>query len=224
MNEEEITLQQSMEEDLPSRESIAAPEEANPEGEEHAQADPCGTAEALDPWEEGGEDELEGIDPEPEEDLKDTSVSADSLPDPDYDPGAASEADATAGLDELRNELRELQAQLDTAHSLNLRIGEDLREFCRLYPDVVVGELPDSVWADARRGVPLAAAYALMERRQLLAQQQAAKANAQNQLRSTGALKGVEADYYSPDEVRTMTPRQVRENYEKIMKSMQKWK
>ncbi len=47
-----------------------------------------------------------------------------------------------------------------------------------------------------------------------------------NRLASPGTLGGsgsVQSDYYSPEDVRRMSPREVRENYEKIRNSMAKW-
>jgi hypothetical protein len=72
-------------------------------------------------------------------------------------------------------------------------------------------------------GTPLAAAYALSERRHQLEQAQAAQINHTNRMRSSGALRSTENLEFSPAEVRAMTPEEVRENLPKIMRSMQKW-
>lgn len=98
-----------------------------------------------------------------------------------------------------------------------------MEEFSALYPQVAIQSLPDSVWADVGRGIPISAAYALAERKRFCAEALAAKSNQSNKERSSGALSGTESDYFSPSEVRSMSPSEVRSNYKKIMYSMQKW-
>ena len=96
-------------------------------------------------------------------------------------------------------------------------------EFEQLYPNVSLLSLPDAVWEDVRRGVPLSAAYALSERRALRAQESATLSNHQNALRSAGSHASSESEYFSPAEVRAMSPAEVHRNYKKIMQSMSKW-
>lgn len=54
--------------------------------------------------------------------------------------------------------------------------------------------------------------------------QRIAECNETNRKMSTGSLSGVgNGGYYSPDEVRLMTPSQVRENYDDVIESMRHW-
>ena len=96
-------------------------------------------------------------------------------------------------------------------------------EFAELYPKVPLCDLPDTVWADVGRGIPVSAAYALYERRAAYTEKIAAQTNEQNRARSAGALAGGRNGFLSPAEVRAMSPAEVRKNYQTIMQSMQKW-
>ena len=126
-------------------------------------------------------------------------------------------------IDQLRREVEELRASL-AYHHLD-RAEREVRtgEFSSLYPDVTYEDLPDDVIADVRRGVPVAAAYALSERRRILREARAAEINRQNRSRSAGGLGIGETDLFSPAEVRAMTQAEVRANYDKILQSMQTW-
>ncbi|MBQ8431388.1 MAG: hypothetical protein IJX28_00740 [Clostridia bacterium] len=117
-----------------------------------------------------------------------------------------------------------MQKELDQRDALLRRMGQECEEFGVLYPEVSFATLPDSVWEDVRHGIPLAAAYALAERRRSHTAQSALQSNQQNATRSAGALEGTQADYFSPAEVRAMNQSEVRANYHKIMQSMQKWR
>jgi len=61
-------------------------------------------------------------------------------------------------------------------------------------------------------------------REELSKRQKADEINRRNAARSAGrAGTNAAPEYYSPDEVRAMSPAQVRENYQRIRASMQKW-
>ena len=103
-------------------------------------------------------------------------------------------------------------------HAVGRKVGEETD-----YPETPLSSLPDAVWADVQAGVPMAAAFALAERRRLRLEEKAAKSNAENKKTAPEGLFGGEKCYFSPSEVRAMSPAQVRANYEKIIYSMQKW-
>lgn len=151
------------------------------------------------------------------------AISADSLPDPDPALAEPAQSPQEDGLEQLRGELNRLRWELATRDEMLTRIGEECEEFQRLYPEKTLSELPDGVWEDVRRGVPIAAAFALSERRRHLAEQRALASNLANGKRSSGSVGGIQNDYFSPAEVRAMSQTEVRENYQKIMRSMQKW-
>lgn len=99
----------------------------------------------------------------------------------------------------------------------------ELEEFRDLWPDVSLTSLPDAVLHDVKNGVPLAAAYALNERRAQRLTKIAEATNAANHARSSGSAEGECSGFLSPAEVRAMTPEQVRKQYRQILLSMPKW-
>ena len=148
---------------------------------------------------------------------------------------SAQSADSTAqvlGADQedrtelecLRRELNLLREQLHGQAEELKRIGLEYAEFCDLYPDISTEELPDQVWENVRRGIPLSAAYALAERRRLRTEEKARLLNEKNRNRSCGAIENASSGYLSPDEVRAMSQAEVRANYQNILLSMQKWR
>lgn len=69
----------------------------------------------------------------------------------------------------------------------------------------------------------MAAAFALAERKRALLEAEAERMNLQNKRIAPEGLSGSEEVYFSPAEVKLMTPEEVRKNYEKIIQSMEKW-
>lgn len=120
----------------------------------------------------------------------------------------------------LRAEAEALRAELSTER----RLSAELREFCALYPETPAETIPDEIWIQVKAGIPLAAAYALHERRQVREREAAETAHQQGRARSSGALEGNAGEMpYTPDEVRAMSPAEVRRNYAAIMASMKRW-
>ena len=105
-----------------------------------------------------------------------------------------------------------------------MRLERECKEFRQLYPTTPLSALPDKVWEDVQAGVPMAAAFALAERKREMLEAEAKRMNEQNKKVAPEALTGSEEFFYSPAEVRAMTPEEVRKNYEKIIHSMKKWK
>ncbi len=126
-------------------------------------------------------------------------------------------------VEDLQKEVDTLRAELSKKEDMERRRVQEEREFRLLYPEVDMTVLPDSVWENVQKGVPLAAAYALFERIRFCTEQKAASANQANRQRAAGAIESTESDYFSPAEVRRMSASEVRANYSKIMRSMQKW-
>ncbi|MBQ8275912.1 MAG: hypothetical protein IJZ02_04740 [Clostridia bacterium] len=135
-----------------------------------------------------------------------------------------SEVDPAAGAAE---ELAALRAEADALRSelaAQRKLAGQLREFSALYPETAAEEIPESVWDAVKGGLPLAAAYALHERRAMLARAEAEAEQEKARIRSSGALEGGGGDlFYSPAEVRAMNAAQVRQNYSAILASMQRW-
>lgn len=154
---------------------------------------------------------------------EDSLLPEDPGEDPDPDSGEAEAADRSAELEDLRAELKQLREEIGKRDRMLERMGVECEEFRVLYPDVSLSTLTDGVWEDVHRGVPIAAAYALAERKRLLSEKAAQESNLQNAARSSGPLSSPPSDYYSPAEVRAMSQTEVRANYQKIMKSIQQW-
>ena len=142
--------------------------------------------------------------------------------DPDH--GASPAQNETGELERMRDELTRLQNELALRDARLEQISREFEEYNTLYPNTPLSSLSDGVWEDVRRGIPIAAAYALERRRREHTAQAAALSNSQNASRSAGALKPTPSDYYSPDEVRAMSQSEIRANYQKIIQSMQKWR
>ena len=135
----------------------------------------------------------------------------------------AGQEDPLASLASLREEVRRLERELTERQSALERMGIECEEFHSLYPDVPLSHLGDDVWEAVRRGVPIAAAHALSERKKLCLQKRAESENLYNRERSPGALATTPNGFFSCEEVRAMSADDVRRNYHNIMLSMQKW-
>lgn len=141
-------------------------------------------------------------------------------PDPSENCSTASEE-----LRNLYNELNALKASVAKQDERLCGMMKDYSEFHELYPDVSVRSLPDEVWHRVEQDkIPLAAAYALTERRQWCHEQLASESNERNRARSAGRILPLGEDDYTPEEVRSMPPKEVRRHLSKIMQSMKKWK
>lgn len=150
--------------------------------------------------------------------------------DPTADPGAEACAadpgavpDDRARLSELREELTRLREELARKEAVSFRLGRECAEFRDLYPDIPLSAIPDAVWDAVRDGIPLSAAFALSERRRERVAQAAKESNLRNGSRSSGELAQTSPGYFSRDEVLRMSRAEVRENYNNILLSMQKW-
>ncbi len=139
-------------------------------------------------------------------------------------PAEAEEVKATEDeLEGLRAENAKLSARLEEIKNLNSRIENEISEFSEMFPDTPVSEIPDSIWSEVKKGIPLSAAYARHEKRCKDAKMRAENANNAAREATSGALSGKDNDYYTPDEVKRMTAKQVKENYSKIISSMKHW-
>lgn len=158
---------------------------------------------------------------EPCEDAIDPPTDAASPTDGQEDPPEQkSIEELEREVSELRERLRERE-ELDRAQS---RVARELDSFAELFPDTDLHEIPQSVWDEVRRGGSLCAGFALHIRLRELERERIAQKNERNRRMSSGSILGGESEsYYSPDEVKRMTPRQVREKYDDIIESMKHW-
>ena len=104
-------------------------------------------------------------------------------------------------------------------------LDNEYDEFKRLFPGVSIKDLPDTVRESVNYGVPLAAAYALFEKRRAVEFSDAETVNLRNSQTSSGSVKKFTSNdvYYSPKEVREMSPDEVHKNFSEILKSMDHW-
>lgn len=103
------------------------------------------------------------------------------------------------------------------------RIENEALLFKELFPDTDRESIPDSVRAEAsEKGIPLIAAYAIYERRRQLAAATAEAHNKTNAGRSSGPLGKADnfGESLSIEQIRAMTPAQVRRHYKQIMKTL----
>lgn len=121
-------------------------------------------------------------------------------------------------------ELEELRTRLEKAERRADQVYAGWREFTELFPDADLSSMPDSFNAALERGIPPAAAYALeLRRREVTRLRMEAAAKRSREL-SSGRINNADDTLYSPEEVRAMTPSEVKENYQKIRRSMKSWR
>ncbi len=125
---------------------------------------------------------------------------------------------------DLLGELDTLRRRLEVAERTAREISAGWREFSELYPEADISSLPDSFNAAIERGIPPAAAYALELRRREVTKARIEAADRRARELSAGKLQPTEDSLYSPEEVRAMSPSEVRKNIEKIRRSMKSWR
>lgn len=125
-----------------------------------------------------------------------------------------------AELDDLRAKLLEKE-QIERAES---RMQRELSEFEDYFPEVSLEEIPDEVWQKVKVGASLSAQYSLFRRRAELEKRRISDFNEKNRKMSAGAAGHGEGEkYYSPAEVKRMSPAQVKTHYDEIIESMRHW-
>ena len=149
--------------------------------------------------------------------------------DTDKEPAAKEnelEADMQA-IDALKAEIERLKEQIEKLEELKRaqnRILAEIGDFVALFPEIPIEEIPDTVWESVKQGAPLAASYALYEKRMVAEAKRIAEINAKNAKKSPGAAgKDTAGEYFSPEDVRRMSRAEVHANYSKIKDSMKKW-
>ena len=172
------------------------------------------------PMEEADETDL----PMEESDETDLPAGEADEPAPPELPSDNPPTDMAQELARLREQVTSLRETLASQKAAYQRAGAEYAEFFSLFPAVSLSALPDDVWQSVQKGVPLAAAYALEERRAAVQAEKAQKVNQINREKSSGALNPTgNSDNFSLAEVRDMTPDEVRANFDKIMESVTQW-
>lgn len=123
----------------------------------------------------------------------------------------------------LRARIAQLETELMQRDELACRMTREFAEFERYFPEVSLRELPDHIWEQVHRGVPLAAAYALYERGLANEKKRIEEQKAHNMAHTAGVPSSSGATYFSPAQVRAMSRDEVREHYDRIFESMRHW-
>ncbi len=157
-------------------------------------------------------------------------IAEDSLPEPTFEEDKPEESEENKieeekeDIEVLKRELETLKSELEENRKSFERMSREIGEFSEVFPEKSVNQIPDSVWESVRAGIPLAAAYALYERKNAVRADAACRINERNGNISTGSVgRASTENFYTPDEVRAMSQSEVRKNYSKILESMKKW-
>ena len=153
--------------------------------------------------------------------VPDTDGEATDSPLDPQNSGALEDADEGAGL---RAEIDKLKAELDGIVTKRAEFISEIKEFASIFGAESISGIPDEVWESTNRGVPLAAAYALYEKKAMQRAELTARVNKKNASMSAGAINNAtSSDFFSPAEVRAMSAKEVKKNYNRIIESMKKW-
>ena len=103
------------------------------------------------------------------------------------------------------------------------RIVADIETLRALFPELTPEQIPEEVWKKVSEGESLAASYALF-----YLKEQKEKERIHNRENEEKALGKIRQDkdseeYYSPETVRKMSQKEVRKNYDAILRSMDRW-
>ena len=143
------------------------------------------------------------------------------------DSGNAFETEALDEVSLLKNELETLRLELksrDEREEMNSRMLKELNEFQEYFPEVDIRGIPDEIWEEVKNGASLSASFALNLRKIEIERKKVNDFNEKNRRMSAGSLiQGDGEKFYSPSEVKRMTPAQVKAHYDDIVASMRHW-
>ncbi len=164
-----------------------------------------------------------------EADAADTEADEASTPENDAENGENTSTEPQNSSSELQNtsadpEKEALRAELARYKARADELVDGFTELCSLWPDADLAAMPDSFRESVLRGVPPAAAYALELRRREVAEKRAREAHARAKSLASGGAGASSERLLSPEEVRAMTPVEVRARYKLIEESMKHWK
>ena len=135
--------------------------------------------------------------------------------------------DDAGELELLRAEVQRLRTELYEREELdrvNSRMKNEMAEFEEYFPETDISSVPDEIWEKVKGGASLASSFALYQRKIEMEAQRISDFNKRTRKMSAGSLASDEGEkYYSPSEVKKMSPAQVRANYDDIIESMRHW-
>ena len=109
--------------------------------------------------------------------------------------------------------------------SARMRYISEIKEFKELYPDVEEKRIPNTVWEEVKKGIPLSSAYAAYERKMYIKKARADKVNTENTQKAVPSVKpavSAEERIYTYDELRKMSRSEINENYDAVIRSISK--
>ncbi|MBE6600598.1 MAG: hypothetical protein E7640_05320 [Ruminococcaceae bacterium] len=124
---------------------------------------------------------------------------------------------------ELRARIAQLEGELAELTAKGERERAEREEFLHIFPNVDPDHLPDGALKLREGGLPLSAAYALYDRIRENEISAARAASAKNAALLHEKINGGGETFFSADEVRGMSAREVRSNFKSIMRSMKHW-
>ncbi|MBR2615960.1 MAG: hypothetical protein IKC69_04720 [Clostridia bacterium] len=129
------------------------------------------------------------------------------------------EADFSEKETEKENEAEGAEASFEE------RMEEDIALFRNLFPEVKGEEIPDEVWERVEKGESLAAAFALHFVQKLRQEEKIRTVNEENEKKAPPRIHrdSGEGEYFSPEAVKAMSPKEVKKHYDAILRSMEHW-
>lgn len=124
---------------------------------------------------------------------------------------------------ELRSRIAQLEGELAELAARGERERAERQEFFHIFPNVDPDNLPDGALKLHEDGLPLSAAYALYDRIRENELSAARAASVKNAASLQEKINGGGEAFFSADEVRGMSAREVRSNFKSIMRSMKHW-
>ena len=158
------------------------------------------------------EESLNEVESESKEEIRDEPLEETEEPKASQDETAA-----------LRARIDELEQELAERVQMSNRMERECTEFETYFPDVSLKGVPDEVWGQVHAGVPLSAAYALYEKKQQKQKADAQRISQRGESLTAGIVDTAGNEYFSPAQVRAMSPSEVRQNYDRIFESMRHW-
>ena len=122
----------------------------------------------------------------------------------------------------LRQELEQLKGEKQQRE----KISAELDRLWEIFPDVTLNDLPDEVWALVEQGESLPGAYCITLCKADAENKKAQQKNHENSLKTppTVTSHGDNKQYFTREQVESMSRNDVRKNYSAIIESMKHWK
>lgn len=142
-------------------------------------------------------------------------------------PASEAEAEEKNNEEELRSKINSLRKELDELQRSKeefLKAETEKNELLSLFPNANVDSLPDGVVKEMEKGLPMAAAYAVYERKQYIRSKEIDTHNDSTKKSGFGKIRTESTvEFFSPSEVRAMSKSEVKKNYKRIIQSMKSW-